>query len=314
MANGHVGLIGLGSMGRGMGMNILKHGFALTVYDANLAAVEPLQLLGAEAVDTPRAVAERSDIVVTVLPNGPDVEAVALGAAGIVQGARPGSIVMDCSTIAPAASLAVGKALAARGLRMVDAGMGRSSKEADEGRLLFMVGAEPADFTAVKPVLDAMGSDVFHVGPPGHGITLKLVHNMLSLTMLAASVEAMVLAAKAGLDLRRTLEVLQASTTGHGHLRLTIPDQVLTGDYTPGFRVALGQKDLRLGHELATDLGVPLQTLALTGQLYTAAVARGRGDLSHGAIATVIEEIVGLRLADIAAQQADAPKDERMKG
>jgi 4-hydroxybutyrate dehydrogenase/sulfolactaldehyde 3-reductase len=303
----HVGLIGLGAMGRGMGRNLLQHGFALTVHDVNLAAAEPLQMLGAEAVETPRAVAERAEVVVTVLPNGPDVEAVALGPGGIAEGARPGTIVMDCSTIEPAVSVAVGQALAARGLRMVDAGMGRSSKEAEAGTLLFMVGAEPDDFARVRPLLEAMGSDIFHVGPPGHGITLKLVHNLLSLTILTASVEAMLLAGRAGLDLQRTLEVLQASTTGNGHLRGTIPDQVLTGDYTPGFRVVLGQKDLRLGHQLAGSLNVPLQTLAAPAALYTATVAKGRGELSHGAIVTVLEDIVGLRLADLAAAQRDRP-------
>jgi 4-hydroxybutyrate dehydrogenase/sulfolactaldehyde 3-reductase len=212
---------------------------------------------------------------------------------------------MDCSTIDPAVSVAINGRLRERGIRMVDAGMGRSSKEADEGTLLFMVGAEPEDFQVVKPILEAAGSDVFHVGPPGHGITLKIVHNLLSLTMLVASTEAMVLAAKAGLDLRRTLEVLQASTTGNGHLRGTIPNQALTGDYTPGFRTVLGQKDLRLGHNFAASLGVPLQTLAVSGELFTAAVARGRGDWASGAIVTVLEEIVGIRLADIAAQQRD---------
>jgi 3-hydroxyisobutyrate dehydrogenase-like beta-hydroxyacid dehydrogenase len=308
MPEQRIGLIGLGSMGRGMGKNLIEHGFPLTVYDANLAALEPLQVLGAEGVETPRAVAERSDVVITVVPNGPDVEAVALGPDGVAQGARPGVILMDCSTIEPAVSLAVGRALAERGIRMVDAAMGRGSKEADAGTLLFMVGAEPEDFRAVEPVLEAMGSDVFHVGPPSHGITLKLVHNLLSLTMLAASCEAMVLAGKAGLDLRRALEVLQASTTGHGHLRGAIPDQVLTGEYTPGFRIVLGQKDFRLGHGLAAGLDVPLQTLAIAGELYTAAVAKGRGDWSHGGIVTVLEEIVGLRLADLDAEQRGAAR------
>jgi 4-hydroxybutyrate dehydrogenase/sulfolactaldehyde 3-reductase len=303
MPEQRVGLIGLGSMGRGIGKNLVKHGFPLTVFDANLAAVEPLQVLGAEGVDSPRAVAARSDVVVTVLPNGPDVEAVALGPDGIAEGARPGTILMDCSTIDPSVSVALHTRLAERGIRMVDAGMGRSSKEADEGTLLFMVGAEPEDFEKVRPLLDAAGSDVFHVGPPGHGITLKIIHNLLSLTMLAASAEAMVLAGKAGLDLRKTLEVLRASTTGHGHLRHTIPNQVLTGDYTPGFRTVLGQKDLRLGHNFAASLGVPLQTLAISSELYTAAVGKGRGELSSGAIVTVLEDIVGLKLADVMKQQ-----------
>jgi 4-hydroxybutyrate dehydrogenase/sulfolactaldehyde 3-reductase len=299
-----VGLIGLGSMGRGIGKNLIKHGFSLTVHDANLAAVETLQVLGAEGVETPRAVAERSDIIVTVLPNGPDVEQVALGANGIVEGAKPGTIVMDCSTIDPPVSIALHASLAERGIHMVDAAMGRGSQQADEGTLLFMVGADPADFEAVRPLLEAAGADVFHVGPPGHGITLKIVHNLLSMTMLAASSEAMILAAKAGLNLHKTLEVLQASTTGHGHLRFSIPQQAMTGDYTPGFRTVLGQKDLRLGRNLAMGLGVPLQTLGISAELFTAAIAKGRGDWSAPAIITVLEDIVGIKLADIAKEQA----------
>lgn len=304
MPDQRVGLIGLGSMGRGIGKNLLKHGFPLTVHDANLAAVETLQVLGAEGVETPKAVAERSDIVVTVLPNGPDVESVVFGANGIVEGAKPGAIVMDCSTIDPPFSTALSKALAERGLKMVDAAMGRGSQQADEGTLLYMVGAEPEDFETVRPLLEATGADVFHVGPPGHGITLKIVHNLLSLTMLAASCEAMILAAKAGLNVHKTLEVLQASTTGHGHLRFSIPQQAMTGDYTPGFRTVLGQKDLRLGRTLATNLGVPLQTLGLSAELFTAAVGKGRGEWASPAIITVLEDIVGLKLADVAKEQA----------
>ena len=302
MAQRRIGLIGLGSMGRGMGRNLIKNGFSLTVHDANPDAAESLP--GALVALTPRLVAERSEIVITVLPDGPDVEAAALGPDGIAAGARPGTILIDCSTVAPSASRALGAALAGHGVRLIDAAMGRSSPEAEAGTLLFMVGATPEDFATVESVLRAMGSDVFHVGPPGHGITMKLIHNLLSLTMLAASAEAMVLAGKAGLDLRRTLAVLQASTTGHGHLRGAIPQQVLTGDYTPGFRIALGQKDMRLGRELAAGLGVPLQTLAIAGEVYDAAVDKGRGDWASGAIATVLEELVGLRLADLAVAQA----------
>lgn len=304
MPEQRIGLIGLGSMGRGIGKNLLKHGFPLTVHDANLAAVETLQVLGAEGVETPAAVAERSDIVVTVLPNGPDVESVAFGPNGLVETAAAGSIIMDCSTIDPSASMELAARLAERRIKMVDAAMGRGSQQADEGTLLFMVGVDPEDFERVRPLLDAAGADVFHVGPPGHGITLKIVHNLLSLTMLAASSEAMILAAKAGLNVHKTLEVLQASTTGHGHLRFSIPQAAMTGDYTPGFRTVLGQKDLRLGRNLATSLGVPLQTLGISAELFTAAVAKGRGEWSSPAIITVLEDIVGLRLADVAKEQA----------
>lgn len=305
MGDRRVGLIGVGTMGRGMGKNLLEKGFPLTVYDANLAAVEVLQARGAEAVETPRAVAERSDVVITVVPNGPDVEAVALGPDGLAAGAHSGLILVDCSTIEPAVTRRVGARLAEHGIKMVDAGMARSSAEAEAGTILFMVGADPADFEAVKPVLEAMGSDVFHVGPPGHGITLKLVHNLLVLTMLAADAEALVLGAKAGLDVTKMLGVLQASSTGHFHLDKTIPNQALTGDYTPGFKVALAHKDLGLGQNMAAALGVPLQTLAISRELYTAAMARGRGELANGAIVTVLEELVGLRLADLARRTTD---------
>ena len=304
MPDQRVGLIGLGSMGRGIGQSLLRNSFPLTVFDANLAAIEPLQVLGAEGADSPKAVAERSDVIITVLPNGPDVEAVALGPGGIAEGAKPGTIVMDCSTIDPAVSVSINQRLRERGIRMLDTSMGRGPNEAANGTLVLMVGAEQEDFDAVKPILEATGSDVFHVGPPGHGITMKLVHNLLSLTMLAASCEAMVLAAKAGLNLHKALAVLQASTTGHGHLRYSIPNFVMTGDYTPGFRTVLGQKDLRLGHQLAAGLGVPLQTLAISQELFTAAIGKGRGEWSSPAIVTVLEEIVGVKLSELAAQQS----------
>jgi 3-hydroxyisobutyrate dehydrogenase-like beta-hydroxyacid dehydrogenase len=293
-----VGLIGVGAMGRGMGRNLLEQGFPLTVQDRDPAAVERLQTLGAEAVETPAQVAQRSDLVITVVPDGPDVETVTLGPDGVASGGRPGLIVMDCSTIDPSVTLRVGEQLRARGMRMVDAGMGRSSLEAEAGQLLFMVGAEEADFAAVRPALEAMGSDVFHVGPAGHGITLKLVHNLLSLTLLAADCEALVLGARAGLDVRRMLEVLQTSSTGHLHFQTIVPNQVLTGDYRPGFRVSLAIKDLLLGQQLAARLGVPLQTLALSRELYMAAQARGLGQQASGAIVSVLEEMVGARVRD----------------
>ena len=150
-----IGLIGLGSMGRGIGKNLIKHGFPLTVYDANLAAVEPLPVLGAEGVESPRAVAERSDVVVTVLPNGPDVEAVAFGPDGVVEGAQPGTILMDCSTIDPSVSRAIGAALAERGVRMVDAGDGALLGGGRRGHAAVHGRREPEDFEVIEPLLDA---------------------------------------------------------------------------------------------------------------------------------------------------------------
>lgn len=303
MADLRVGLIGLGSMGRGMGKNLAAKGFPPIVYDLAPAAVAAMAERGATAAGSPAEVGEACDVVITVVPNGPDVEEVVLGPSGIAQGARPSTIVMDCSTVDPAVTRRVGEQLRARGMSMVDAGMGRSSREAEAGTILFMVGATDEDFAKVRPVLETMGNDIFHVGPPGAGITLKLVHNLLTLTILTASAEAIVLGAKAGLDVKRMVETFQASTTGGFHMDNTIPRQVLTGTYEPGFKVALAHKDLGLGQQMAAALGVPLWTLAISRELFTAAMARGRGEWANGAVATVIEELVGLKVADVLGQQ-----------
>jgi 3-hydroxyisobutyrate dehydrogenase-like beta-hydroxyacid dehydrogenase len=303
MADLKVGLIGLGAMGRGMGKNLLANGFPLTVYDVAPPASESMAARGGTAAGSPAEVGEASDVVITVVPNSPDVEAVVLGPNGIVEGARPGTIIMDCSTIEPAATRRIGEQVRARGMSFVDAGMGRSSKDAEAGNILFMVGASDEDFARIKPVLQAMGKDIFHVGPPGAGITLKLVHNLLTLTILTASAEAIVLGAKAGLDVKKMVETFQTSTTGGFHMSNTIPDQVLKGAYEPGFKVALAHKDLGLGQQMAASLGVPLWTLAVSRELFTAAMARGRGDWANGAIATVIEELIGLKVADVVVEQ-----------
>jgi len=297
MANRRIGLIGLGLMGRGMGSNLLKKGFSLTVHDIDAAAVEVLRQRGARAAASPKALAADSEIVITVVPDGPDVETVVLGPDGVLAGARPGTILVECSTIDPAVTQRVGKAVRAAGSRMVDAGMGRSSAEAEAGRLLFMVGAEPGDFDAVRPVLEAMGSDIFHCGGPGTGISMKMVNNLLNISLLAADLEALALGTKAGLSMDVMLRVLTTTAANNPHLKITVQDQVLAGNFTPGFKAVMAQKDLGLAQNMAARLGVPLFTLTQARQLYSIAVAQGKGDLSMGVIAQVMEDIAGVRLA-----------------
>lgn len=291
-----IGLIGLGLMGRGMGKNLLEKDFPLTVNDVAPDAVARLVERGAVAADSPMAVAAGADVVITVLPDGPDVEQAILGPHGVLAGSRPGTIIVDCSTIDPAVTQRVGDRVRASGCHMVDAGMGRSSQEADEGRLIFMVGAAPADYEAVLPVLRAMGTDIFHCGGPGAGITMKVVNNLLATSILCADVEALVLGARAGLDVDTMLRVFTATAANNAFFQTAIPRQVLTGNYEPGFKAALAHKDVGLGQSLAARLGVPLFTLAPARQLYSLVLARGLAGRAHSIIAAVLAEIAGVRL------------------
>ncbi len=291
-----VGVIGLGLMGGGIGRNLLRKGFPLAVYDVDQSAIRRLVDAGAAPASSPREVAAQADVVLTVLPDGPDVEAAILGTEGGLGGARAKTIFIDCSTVDPTVTQRVGHAVRAAGCGMVDVGMSRTFKDADDGTLLLMVGATPEDYQAVQPVLSAMGTDVFHCGGPGTGITMKLVNNLLSITIYAADAEALVLGAKAGLDTDLMLKILSSTAAGNAHLQLTVREQLLTGDYEPGFKAVLAHKDLGLAQNMAARLGVPLLALSQTRQLYTLALAQGKGDHAHGVIGAVLEQIVGVRI------------------
>jgi len=286
-----VGLIGLGLMGRGMAANLVAKGHALAVNDLDAAAVAAAVGLGAVAAGSPREVGAGSEVVFTVLPDAPQVREVVLGPEGVMAGARPGTIVVDCSTIDPAASRAIGAEVAARGGRFVDAAMGRSSKEAEAGTLVFMVGAERDDFARVQPILEAMGSDIFHCGGPGSGITVKLVNNLLGFTILAADVEALILAARAGVDLDVMMTVLSATASNNTFLQTVVRSQVRTGDYTPGFKASFALKDASLAQNLAARVGVPLFALGPARQLWSLAVGQGEGERAHGVIAEVLARL-----------------------
>lgn len=291
-----VGLIGLGLMGRGMARNLATKGHTLTVHDLDRAAVEAAVGLGARAAASPREVGAASEVVFTVLPDTPQVREVVLGRDGVMDGAREGTLVVDCSTVDPAASREIGAAVAARGGRFADAAMGRSSKEAEAGTLVFMVGAAPADFARLRPLLEAMGSDIFHCGPPGAGITVKLVNNLLGFTILAADVEALVLAAKAGVDLGVMMQVLSATASSNTFLDTVVRSQVLTGDYTPGFKASFALKDASLAQNMAARLGMPLLALEPARQLWSMAVGMGQGERAHGVVAEILARLNGVDL------------------
>jgi len=298
MAKQRIGLIGLGKMGHGIGKNLIRKGYVLTVYDVDPAAVARLSALGAAPAVSPKQVAEGSDIVITVLPNGPDVEHVVLGPEGVVAGARPGTIVLDCSTIDPQVTRRIGAALRAAGCGMVDAGMGGMPPAAEDGSLILMVGATPEDLARVTPLLEAMGKQSIHCGGPGAGMSVKLINNLLAMTILAADLEALAMGVRAGIKPEALLRVLCSTFADNKPLHTLVPEKILQGDHEPGFKAVLAHKDVGLAVDFAASLRVPIWTLGPVRQLLSLVLAQGKGEQANTVVATAFEEIIGTRFSE----------------
>lgn len=254
-----VGFIGLGAMGRPMASNMRRKGFDMVVYDLDPAAVAALVELGASAAASVAEVARTADVVFTMLPDGPDVEAVLLGSDGVLAHGRPDTLVVDMSTIDPAVTDRLAAALGEQGLGFVDAPVGRLVSHAQKGESLFMVGASDNDFGRVTPCLEAMGTTIHHCGAPGSGIRTKLINNFVAIACCQIDAEAIALAARFGLDVEKTLEVINGTTATNGHLKEAAwPSKVLAGDTAPGFRIRLAHKDISLAVEAGRQAGVPM--------------------------------------------------------
>src|SRR5690349_14551913 len=252
----NVGFIGLGTMGAPMARNILKKGHRLIVADVVPEAVASLAAAGATPAATPRDVAAASEIVITMLPDAPDVERVALGADGIAAGIRAGSVYIDMSTIDPATTRRVGDAIAARGASMIDSPVGKTADAAVAGTLTLMVGGAPDVVARCRPVLDCMGTDFFHCGALGAGQTMKLINNLLATAINEACVEALVTGTRAGLTLDSMLSVLRTTVAWNRQLEMNMPKRSLVGDFQPGFMMKLAHKDCRLALQMVDSLGV----------------------------------------------------------
>lgn len=290
----HVGFVGLGRMGRPMASNLCRKGFRLIVNDIDPAAVRELELLQARGADTAAAVAAQADVIVTMLPNTAVVRDVVAGADGILAHARPGALVMDMSTIDPQATDALAAAARAKGIGFVDAPVGRLAAHADRGESLFMVGAAPADFERVKPLLEAMGTTIYHCGGVGAGTRTKLVNNFLAVASCQMNAEALALSQGFGLDLERTLEVLYGTTAVNGQLKVNWPNKVLAGDVAPGFTIDLAHKDLTLIIEAANAAKVPMPMLAAAREAFSTARARGFGDQDFSAMGDAHCDLAGV--------------------
>ena len=288
-----VGFIGLGRMGRGMALNLCRKGFKLVVYDINAKAVEDLVSVGAQAGKGIADASRDVDVVITMLPNSAIVLDAVAGPAGILAHARAKTIVMDMSTVAPEVTDQLSAAATAKGMSFVDAPVGRLASHADKGESLFMVGASEADFERVKPLLEAMGTTLYHCGATGAGTRTKLVNNYLAIVSCHLNAEALTLSQKFGLDLEKTLDVIYGTTATNGQLKIAWSSKVLKGDIEPGFTIDLAHKDLTLIIEAANSVKVPVPAAAAAREAYSTARARGFGTKDFSAMGDAWCELSG---------------------
>jgi 2-hydroxy-3-oxopropionate reductase len=288
-----IGFIGLGIMGRPMARNLLKASYPLIVHSRSRGPVDEIAKAGAKVGTSPREVASQSDILITMLPNSPDVEQVVLGRDGVIEGARPGLVLLDMSTISPLVSQKIGAALAEKSVKMLDAPVSGGEKGAIDGVLSIMVGGDKAVFDNVLPIFQAMGKTITHLGPLGAGGFTKLANQIIVAINLTALGEALTLAKKAGLDRELTLTALAGGLAGSKCLDQKKPNY-LAETYNPGFKIDLHYKDLGLIMESARALGVPLPATAAVQELFSALRVKGRGGLDHSAVITLLEDLAGL--------------------
>ena len=288
-----IGFIGLGIMGRPMARNLLKAGHPLIVHSRSRGPVDEIAKAGAKVGTSPRDVAAQCDVLITMLPNSPDVEQVVLGRDGVIEGARAGLVLLDMSTISPLISQKVGAALAAKSVQMLDAPVSGGERGAIDGVLSIMVGGDKAVFDKALPILQAMGKTITHLGPLGAGGFTKLANQIIVAVNLTALGEALTLAKKAGLDRELTLTALAGGLAGSKCLDQKKPNYV-AGTYNPGFKIDLHYKDLGLIMESARALGVPLPATAVVQELFSALRVKGRGGLDHSGVITLLEDLAGL--------------------
>lgn len=290
-----VGLIGLGIMGEPMASNLIKAGFDVSVYSRTRAKIDLMEKQGARGAGSPAELAARCRMVITMVPDSSDVESVAEGPKGIFEGAEPGLIIADMSTISPLVTRRLAASAAERKIDWLDAPVSGGQAGAMAGTMTIMVGGERRAFEQAQPIFAAMGKRITYMGASGHGQTAKLCNQILVAVNLLAVSEALVFGAKAGLDLNSLLDALTAGAANSWALD-NLGRKMLKRDFAPAFMVRLQQKDLRLVGEAARELHVPVIGSTLVHQLLTPLEAMGHGDDGTQALVTVLESLAGVEV------------------
>jgi 2-hydroxy-3-oxopropionate reductase len=278
-----IGLIGLGLMGRPMGLNLLKAGHTLTVWNRTASRAESLVAAGAKLAESPREVASRSDVLFTIVSDPPALEEVLWSKDGVLSGLRRGSIYIDSSTVSPALARKISAACAERGARFLDAPVTGGTWGAEKGELVFMVGGEAETLKAVEPILGALSKRWFHLGPNGAGQIIKLAMNLILALQVDALAEALALVTGAGIQGEKLVEVMQSSMARAPILDIKAP-LLLKGEYPPSFPLRLMHKDLGLALDLANQIGVPLPATAAARETYSAVKGAAKEDLDYAAV------------------------------
>lgn len=290
-----IGFIGLGIMGGGMASNLLKAGFELCIWNRTAARMATLIEAGAHAGQSPADVASKSDIIITCVSDTPDVERVILGENGVIQDVKAGSLVIDCSTISPQATIEIAHKLNEKDVHMLDAPISGGSEGAAKGTLSIMVGGDEAQFQRAMPVFEAMGKTITHVGAQGAGQKVKIVNQILVVGAMQAISEALLFAQAGDLDLEKTLNAVSGGAAGSWMLSNRAP-QVIERDWRPGFTIDLQQKDLRIALEAADQLGVPVPSTSLIFNLYRTLQRRGLGAEGNHALVKALEQLSGITI------------------
>lgn len=290
-----LGFIGLGIMGRGMAMNLRRAGFDLTVWNRTASRADELVAAGATLAESPADLAARCDVIFSCVSDTPDVLEVTLGEQGVIQGAQAGALVVDMSTISPAAAREMAERLGERGVASLDAPVSGGSEGAAKGTLSIMVGGEAADVERARPYFAAMGKTITHVGGHGAGQTVKLVNQILVVVNTLAMSEALVFAQASGADLEKTLSAVTGGAAGSWMLSNRGP-QILNRDWRPGFTIDLQQKDLRLVLEAADQVGAPMLGTAIVFQMYRTLQQAGLGAEGNHALIKAVERLAGIEV------------------
>ena len=291
-----VGFIGVGNMGNPMASNVLKAGFPMIVYDRNPQAMESLLQAGAQRAASAREVVEGSEIVLTSLPASPDVEAVYLEPGGLVDSAKPGTMLIDLSSVLPSTPRKIEPRAQARGVYFLEAPVSGGVSGARAATLAIMVGGDPETLTRAHPVLRAIGPNIFHVGPVGAGNTVKAINNMMASVNALAMMEGVALGVKAGLDPMTIYEVVKASSGGSKALE-RIPNSLIPRHFEPGFKVQLMNKDLETFNTIAKELHVPVSFANVAQQYQQMAIAAGLAEQDTSVVMTIIERLAAMQVS-----------------